>query len=256
MSGTPRILTLDIETAPAHALVFSQYKVNISNVQIIQPDRVIAFAAKWHDDSEVLFFSEWHDGRRTMLEQFDKLLSEADIVVHFNGRSFDMPWIRRELVLAGFQPHAPVQEIDLLKIAQNRFRFMNNKLENLAVMFGVGEKLENGGFKLWRDIEVGSLQEKTEAWALMREYNMRDVEVTERLYDAMRPWIPNHPHMGLFDNDPAETDHGQTCGSDHLQDRGWAFTTLGKYPRVRCRSCGKWGRRKRSVAMVDARGTQ
>lgn len=250
MSGTPKILTLDIETAPATALVFGQYKQNIGNIQVVKPDRVIAFAAKWHGDKRVMFYSEYHDGRDAMIGAFNDLLNTADIVVHFNGGTFDMPWIRREIALAGLTPFSPVQEVDLLRVVRKQFRFMSNKLENIAKVFGVGLKMETGGFQLWRDIEVGSEEEQAKAWAKMRKYNKQDVVVTEALYDRLLPWIDGHPNVNVYVDDESGCPN---CQQHNLRREGYAYTKLGKYPRFQCRDCGKWSRGKKSLVLADQR---
>lgn len=251
-ASTPRILTFDLETAPAHVLVFGQYKQNISNVQVIQPDRVISFSAKWHDRRKVIFRSEYHHSRDDMLTTFWTLMDSADIAVHFNGSTFDMPWMRRETALAGLGPWSPVQEVDLLRVVRGRFKFMSNKLENVAKQFGVGEKLPNGGFQLWRDIEVGTAAEKQKAWSLMRRYNIQDTLVEEALYDRLLPWIPSHPHMGLYADDG--TNCCARCGGQDLVKRGFAYTGLGKFQQYRCGACGSWSRGGRALARVDVRG--
>ena len=33
----------------------------------------------------------------------------------------------------------------------------------------------------------------------MEKYNRQDVTLLEELYAVLQPWIPNHPHRGLYD---------------------------------------------------------
>lgn len=256
MNG-PKILTLDIETAPAHVLVFGQYKQNISNIQVIQPDRVIGIGAKWHHEDKVMWKSEYHDSKAEMVQWIRDLLDEADIVVHFNGTTFDMPWIRREIALAGLAIPSPVREVDLLKVVRRQFRFMSNKLENVVRMFGLSPKMDTGGFELWRDIEVGTIAEKAAAWTVMREYCMNDTVIEEELYDFLIGWIPGHPHVGLYREESEDLeDVCQNCGSTDLVREGYYYTPLGKYPRFHCRRCGKWGKSKRSIRFETVRGVE
>lgn len=247
MTG-PRILTLDIETAPALADVWSLWNVNVGLSQLRQVSTVICFAAKWYGHPRVEFYSDHHNGHEEMVAQAHRLLGEADVVVHYNGAKFDMPHLRREFLLGGLPPHKPVQEVDLLKVAKGRFRFQSNKLDHVAQQLGVGSKVKHAGHALW----VACMAGDGRAWAQMRRYNKADVVLTEKVYDRLRPWIHNHPHMGLF---LGEENCCNRCGSTDLERRGFAHTPLSSYQQYRCRQCGGWLRGKTAIARVNERGT-
>lgn len=257
MSGTPRILTVDIETAPMSVYTFSLFKPFISIDQIITPTRMISWAAKWHDEDEVIFRSEYHHGKDRMLSKLYELVDEADIIVHFNGDSFDIPHIQREFKQAKFPPVSPFQTVDLYKIAKKTMYFPSYKLDWISQELGVGRKLGHSGFQLWRECieeaqsEVALARQKR-AWSLMRRYNKQDVVLTEDLYVELLPYIPNHPHMGLFTEDPSEP-HCSNCQGTDLKRRGYSYTKLARYPRYRCESCGKWSKGKKAEAIVDLR---
>lgn len=257
MSGTPKILTLDIETSPMKVWTFSLFKPFIAINQIIEPTRVISWAAKWYDGERMMFMSEYHHGAEAMLRRMHELLCEADIVVHFNGDSFDVPHLRREFKQLGLPPFSPFQTVDLYKVAKRTMYFPSYKLDHIAQALSVGAKIAHSGFQLWieclTDSPADDPNRQKRAWALMRKYNKGDVTVTEDLYTEVRPYIPNHPHLGLFTDDPSE-DRCDACGGTDLVREGYAFTKLAKYPRFHCRDCGKFGRSKKAVSIVDARG--
>lgn len=248
MTDGPKILTLDIETSPALAHVWSLWNNNVSLSQLRQATQVIAFAAKWYGQSKVEFRSDFHDGHEAMVERACALINEADIVVHYNGTKFDMPHLRREFLLASLPPHKPVLEVDLLKVAKGRFRFISNKLDHVSRELGLGGKVSHTGHDLW----VRCLAGDAKAWALMKRYNIGDVRLTEQLYDRLRPWVSNHPHMGLF---LGEENCCNRCGSTDLERRGFHHTPVSSYQQYRCRECGGWSRGKTAVARVDERGT-
>jgi DNA polymerase elongation subunit (family B) len=250
----PKILTLDIETAPATALVFGQRRQEISNIQVIKPDRILGIGAKWLHEDKVEWRSEYHHGRPVMVKWIRDIISEADIVVHFNGATFDMPWIRRTIAEDGLTPYSPVQEVDLLQVVRKQFRYTSNKLENMVRVFGAGLKMENGGFGLWRAIEVGDEDEQRRAWNVMRRYCKQDVAIEEALYLRLLPYIKTHPHVSLYGGDiNSEEPTCTNCGSDNLRREGYAYTKVGKYQRYQCRKCGVWGREKRALAIVEGR---
>lgn len=230
---SPRILTIDIETAPAIVYSFGLRNQNHSIDQIIQSPYVLCFAAKWHDEDEVMFFK----GDSTMVLEAHRLLDEADVVVHFNGNSFDVPHLNREMWLLGLPPYSPFQPIDLLKVARKQFRFISNKLDHLVQEAGLGHKLHHSGFKMWPQVMNGD----PEAWELFEEYNKTDVVLTEALYDKMLPWIPGHPNVLLYNELPGQI-ACPTCGSGDFQQRGTRQLATGIYQQYQCNTCGAWFR--------------
>lgn len=247
MSTHPRILTIDIETSPNLADVWGLWNQNIGISQLRQSTRVLCFAAKWHHEKQVIFKSEFHDGYSAMVQAAWDLLDEADVLVHYNGNSFDVPHLKREFVLAGLTPPAPFDNIDLLRKVKKEFKFPSNKLDYVAMQILGKRKVKHEGHELWTKCLAGD----EKAWARMRRYNIQDVRLTERLYDAILPWIGGHPHVGLY-RDPS-VNSCSNCGSDDLKPRGLAYTKISAYQRYRCEGCGKWSRGARREAGVDAR---
>lgn len=248
MTASPKILTLDIETSPNIVYRWGLYDQSpVSIEQIIEPQRVICWAAKWHDRSRVEFASEFHDGHEFMVGRARELMSEADIVVHYNGKRFDMPHLRTEFLLAELMPSAPVQEIDLYQVVKSRFRFPSNKLDYVARRLGVGGKVSHAGQALW----TGCLAGDPKSWASMKRYNLNDVVIEEQVYDRVRPWITNHPNMALFiDGDDPTCPN---CGLHELTKQGVRRTATTVYQRYQCNHCGAWSRGGKSLDRVDLR---
>ena len=250
LKAGPRICIIDIETSPGIAQVWGLFKQNISISQLQQATRVISFAAKWHGEKQVQFFSEFHDGRKKMVQAAHRILSEADIVVHYNGTSFDIPHLKREFWLLKMAPPAPFLEVDLLKAVKRHFRFMSNKLQSICSEKGLGAKSETGGHELW----VKCLQGDRAAWERMRQYNKNDVILTEKLYDSILPWLDTHPNIGLISGKPV--DACNRCGNTSLQYRGYAYTRSIAYRRFQCTHCGGWGRSSKGNARVKTCGVK
>lgn len=229
---SPKILTIDIETAPAIVYSFGLHNQNHSIDQIIQSPYMLCFAAKWHDEDEVMFFRG-----EGMVVEAHRLLDEADVVVHFNGNSFDVPHLNREMWLLGLPPYSPFQPIDLLKVFRKQFRFISNKLDHLVQEAGLGHKLHHSGFTLWKQVMDGD----PEAWKLFEEYNKTDVVLTEKLYDGTLPWIPSHPNVLLYTDDPSGI-ACTYCGSLDYQMRGPRRLATGIYQQYQCNKCGAWFR--------------
>lgn len=243
-----RVLTLDIENSPITADVWSLWNVNVGINQIHDIGHVMCWSAKWYDEKRIQFMSDHHDGHEAMVQGIWQLVNDADVVVHYNGSGHDMPWLRREFLLAALQPPAPVLEIDLLKTMRSQFKFPSNKLAAVTEQLGLAGKMQNEGHGLW----TKCLEGDERAWRVMRRYNMNDVRITEQLYDAVRGWIPGHPNMNLFNGEPC----CPRCGSTELRREGVRRTQLATFQRWQCRSCGGWSSSGKAEERVDMRGVR
>jgi len=229
-----KILLLDIETAPNTAFVWGLFKQNVAISQIKETSYVLCWSAKWLGEDHTYFSSIHQSSEKVMLTKIHKLLDDADVVVHFNGTSFDIPTLNKEFVLAGLHPPAPYKQVDLLKVAKDKFRFTSNKLDFISQQFGLGKK-SSTTFELW----IGCMNKDPDAWKLMEEYNKNDVALLERLYHKFLPWINKHPNMAIYKD--ART-CCPNCGSTDYQKRGFHFTSVGRYQRYFCKSCTNWFR--------------
>lgn len=245
-----KVLTLDIETSPNVADVWGLFNQNVSLSQLRESTRVICFAAKWRGEPKVEFRSEFHDGRDEMIRRAHALLDEAQVTVTYNGRSFDLPNLRREFLLAGLTPPSPTSDIDLYRVVKSRFRFASGKLDHVAQQLGLGAKAKHEGHELW----VRCLAGDEKAWRRMAAYNRQDVRLTERLYERLIPWVKGHPHAGLMSG--VEEAVCPRCGSSRLQKRGFAYTPLGVYQQYACQGCGSWSRGGKRLGFVETRGVE
>lgn len=236
-SKNVRVLTLDIENKPATVNVWSLYKVTVGINQIIEPSAVFGVGYKWYDEGKAHFLSDHHDGHEAMIRKTHALLSEADIVVSWNGQSFDLPHLNREFIMYGLTPPKPYKQIDLLRTARKQFNFQSNKLDWVAQQLGVGKKLQHTGHDLWTRCVAGD----EDAWALMARYCRQDVVLTEKLLDILRPWVPNMPHLGQWTGDAWCC---PSCGhadiSKHRDGTSHAFVQ--QYRQYSCPRCGTWVR--------------
>ena len=244
----PRFLTIDIETRPNLVYCWSLWgEQHITPSQLVSPLDMVCFAAKWHDEKEVRFYSEWEHGHEAMVRAAWELLSESAVVISYNGKRFDIPHLSREFVLLGLPPPAPYRQVDLCAVVKRVFQFPSNKLEYITKALGVKSKDSHKrfpGFDLW----LGIIREDPRAQKEMKTYNEIDVVVTEQLYDRLLPWIPGHPSWGAFlDKD----DCCPNCGGTSLIKEGFAFTSTGRFQRLRCSDCNKWSKSKKKIGSTN-----
>jgi predicted RNA-binding Zn-ribbon protein involved in translation (DUF1610 family) len=230
-----RILALDIETRPTEAYVWRPYKENVGVDQVIRPGGVLTWAAKWYGEkAKIEFEADWTLGHDNMIGRAWELLDEADAVLHYNGRRFDIPHLQREFMQLGLTPPSPYRQIDLLETVKKQAKFFMNRLAHVAPELGLRGKIEHEGFPLW----IKCLEGDEDAQRRMERYNKRDVTELIELYDVIRPWITAHTSHAAH----AGEEVCPKCGSAKLQWRGYAMTAQTKYRKFQCQDCGGWGR--------------
>lgn len=258
MANGPRILVLDIETSPNLAHVWRLFQQNVSLSQLREVGQVISFAAQWHGEKRVEFHSDFNfeteelTGHKAMVQRAFEMIDEADMVVHYNGNHFDIPHLNREFLLQDLGLPSPHKNIDLLQTVRRRFRFASNKLDHVAQQLGVGGKVQHTGFDLWRRCLDGD----PAAWRMMRRYNKGDVRITDKVYTKVRPWIANHPHVGLFvdDSKGMVEDVCSRCKGRLIRRGKRIVAQTRAYHRYQCVDCKSWHRGRTSIASVDVRG--
>lgn len=208
---------------------------NIQPSHIVHPTKMMSWGAKWLEEPDVEWRGLKPDGHNRMVKRIWKLLDEADCVIHYNGKSFDVPRIQREFLKMGMPPPSPFKQIDLLLTVRKQFRFDSNKLEEVAKQLGIGRKVEHEGFGLWLKCLDGEMS----AWERMKKYNVQDVRLTEQAYlTKLRPWVVSHPSVAAFRGE----DVCPKCGSADRQRRGKTFLKTASYPRFMCKACKSWYR--------------
>lgn len=254
----PKILSIDIETAPIEAYVWSLWKQNVGLNQIKEEWRILSFCAKWlHGDDPIYHDCRNHiDDDTPLLDILWQLLDEADIVITQNGKRFDVPKINARFVLAGKLPPSPYKVVDTMLIAKQQFGFTSKKLEwmtdKLCKRHKKNTHAKFPGFELWSECLKGN----PEAWDEMREYNIPDVLSMEELYLVMRPWFVGHPNVAIYFKDDEPQLRCPKCGSTHIEQKGVTYTQSGEYPRMHCNSCGGWSRGRYTRNSKEERNVQ
>jgi uncharacterized protein YprB with RNaseH-like and TPR domain len=122
-----KILLLDIETAPNLGYIWKMFKENIPLDRLIESGYILCWSAKWLGEKEVFFESLQGKSSKAMLRPLYKMLNEADAVIHYYGKKFDIPTINNEIVDAGWAPPSPYKQIDLYDTVAQQFKFPSNK---------------------------------------------------------------------------------------------------------------------------------
>lgn len=254
--NSPKIVTLDIETAPLEAYTWGIWDVNVALNQIKTDWSILSVSWKWLGKRQVFF--EYTGGHGADKVRDDKalvsalwhVLDEADIVVGQNVQKFDLKKINARMLKHGLKPYAPVKLVDTMLTAKRHFAFTSNKLEYMSEHFTDTKKSAHKkfpGFELWAEC----LKDNPAAWAEMAKYNKVDVVATEKLYLNLRPWIAGHPNVAAYSE--MEAHQCPKCGSAKVQHRGRALTQSGEYARYQCQGCGGWSRSRYTLNTTSKR---
>ena len=244
MKQGPRIATLDIETSPIVAYVWSLWKVNIGLNQIVDEWSIMSYCYKELGNPKVIYddTSKKANPRddSDLMAGLHKLLSETDIIIAQNGKAFDMKKINARFIERGFMPLPPIRVIDTMLVAKDVAKFTSNKLEWLSKHLTDTPKYSHSefpGMELWTECLKGNKK----AWRVMKKYNCIDVPATEELYLKLRPYMQGHPNVAAYYND--EQTRCPRCASVNLTvEAKPAYTQTGEYRRYQCNDCGGFAR--------------
>ena len=237
-----KILTVDIEMAPNIVHRWQLYGNDTTALtQLVQPQEMMCAAAKWYDIEKPMFYMApayaHHMPDEWVLEDLYDAVNLADILVTYNGKKFDIPRLNTAFLEAGFSPPKPYQHIDLYQVVRKEFGNPSNKLDYITNRLLDHGKVSHEGHDLWVEAMMGD----PDAWRRMKEYNIGDVMITEELYDYIKGWIPNHPNVLLYDENPG-LKACPKCGSSHYQSRGTRQLATGIYNQYQCQQCFGWFR--------------
>ena len=244
-----KVLFWDTENSPMLSYHWGRWQQNISPIQTLEEARILCFGAKWLGGGYI-FKAAYETGVQDMLETISALLTEADVVVSWNGVRHDSKKIRTEFLLEGMDPPAPWRDkdVDLMRAVKAQFSFSSNSLDHVSKQLGVGEKVKHEGFF---DIIPKVMAGDPKARAAFAKYQKQDVLLLEKLYEKLLPWIPVHPNVALINN---IADGCPRCGSTKLERRGFRRTTASTFQRYQCEN-GHWSSGAHRLATTALRPT-
>lgn len=231
-----KILLFDIENAPMLGYFWRRYEADI--IKVIEESYILCVGYKWlGEKTEVISLQDYRGTKESrekkMLLDLKKKMNEADLIIGQNGDNFDIKICNARMIFHDIEPPAPYKTIDTLKVARKYFKFSSNKLDDLGEYLGVGRKVKHKGIDLWFEC----MDNEKEAWKDMIKYNKQDVDLLERVYLKMRPWINPHPNVNVLEE---KLSNCPKCGDSHIQKRGFGIVGINKRQKYQCMNCGGW----------------
>lgn len=247
----PRIVLWDIETVQNLVASFTLWQrggLSLPHRNVMQERYIVTASWKLLSEPKVQSVSVLDDPKRYkrapnddryVCEQLHKMLSSADVIVAHNGDDFDIRWTEGRMLFHGLDPLPPILKIDTKKIAKARFNLNSYRLDYLCRYLGLGQKMEIDPER-WLEILRNDKHARS-AIKQMEAYNKVDIELLEKLFKKLQPFMPNHVNRQLFGGRPGTCPR---CGSQGIERREFHYAQTRVYPRMRCKKCKGWFRDK------------
>jgi DNA polymerase elongation subunit (family B) len=251
--NAPKILIFDLETSYLEAAIWSLDTKYVNKSQILRDWYLLAYSCKWLYDEKVysgiLTPEEAIAGNdKRLCQEMYNFLDEANIIISYNGNAFDILKINTRFLINGIQPPSYYKSIDVYQTISRNFSFASKSLDFVTYKLELSRKKESGGIELWKKSMAGDANALTE----LSIYNIQDSKILEELYLQIRPWIRNHPSIGMW-HDSTEPMCGY-CGSTNLEYISNLYSTpSGLYFSFRCLDCHGIGRTQEKYLSKEKR---
>jgi hypothetical protein len=241
-------LVADIEISPHLTYTYDTYEADV--VKMVRPQFILSFAYKvlGSNKVKVLALPDYKDHYRRkphsdelLVKDIWRILDEqCDILIGHNIRAFDCKKLNARFAYWGLPAPSHYTLIDTLTLARGQFGFPGNSLAKLADYLNVPQQKLHFGIEQWVECIDGNMK----TWKKEKEYNARDIAVTEQVYYKLRTYMPNHPHLFHFDGEIK----CHSCGSDNLKPKGYRLLRHGgKRARWQCRDCNTYTCERKSI---------
>ena len=190
----PKVLILDIETAPMIGYLWGLFDQNIPLAMLKRDWFILSWTAKWLHEDKVMYKDQRGkkgkaiENDKSLLMPLWKLMDEADIILGQNSNAFDLKKINSKFLEHNLGVPSPYKKLDTYLMAKRHFSLTSNKLEYMSKKFNTTYKKQDheefSGFKLWDECMKGNLK----AWKSMERYNNFDVLATEELFLKLAPF--------------------------------------------------------------------
>lgn len=238
--NSPRILFLDIETAPSVAVTFDRWNANFTRKHILREGGWLITAAwSWQGEDKIYGAAVTREDTKTgndvyVVENLIEAIEEADIIVGHYIKKFDIPTIRSRCLINGLHDIKPVKIVDTCELAKS-MKFNTNKLDDLCAYLGIEQSKIPTEISLWVECANGNQF----AIDKMLEYNKQDIVLQKLLYERLKGFDRKSPNMGVMQNKFA----CPSCGSENVTSTGWSvFRGQTEYQEYSCDDCGKRSR--------------
>lgn len=240
MTNKPKILLYDIETLMNEGFFFSLYDAINPNF-IVKEKSILTIAYKFLGDKgkakgmSIADFSkngkfDPHDDK-ALLAAFAKIVNEADYIVGHYSDKFDNKFLQARTLINELPPLQMPNQIDTYKLVKKHFNLNANRLDYIGKLLGLGGKMPMN-YSYWLDCAKGDIK----ALNKMLAYNKQDVDLLEKIFKKLLPYVETKINRSLFTKDGSFVCN--SCGSKHLTKSGTKVLKTRKVQYYKCKDCG------------------
>ena len=202
--------------------------------------RLLCIGYKWYGEKKVHIpkielpeSGSWDKAEKQLVKDFMEVYEQADILVTYNGKRFDVPAVQAKALHYGLGVLPNTPHVDLYYTAKSNLKISRKSLQNVGFFLGLNQEKTPVNGKLWLEAQSGNKK----ALKDIVDHCRADVLMLEEAYTVMRPLVRTHPRVDGYG--PC-----RVCGSRKLQRRGPYITkTKNNAQRVQCQECGSWDTR-------------
>ncbi|TMI26412.1 hypothetical protein E6H19_02575 [Candidatus Bathyarchaeota archaeon] len=127
---------------------------------------------------------------KSLLSKLAKRLESYDVIVTWNGRSFDIPFLTTRLMKHGLDPRPLLRKphIDLADVVKSRLRLTFTYLDHVCDFFQVDRKKGAMGLDV-PHLYVRALEGDRRASLSIREHCLDDLRATRQVFLKLKPLL-------------------------------------------------------------------
>lgn len=173
-----------------------------------------------------------------LMRDIHRVLSQADVIVGFYSKLFDLPWLMARMLHHGLPSLPAIPHVDLYFTARANLKIHSRRLANLIDFLNLkAEKTRLSG-PVW--VRAGAGHAPSIRYVV--DHCWHDIDALDKTYTLLRPLVRLHPNVaGVYR--VKELGVCRTCGKAKLHRRGYQLTRTNRKHRVQCMACGAWDTR-------------
>ena len=149
--GLFKIGVLDIETTGlwadfGYVLCAVIKDMETGHRDILRLDEMPSYKSKKARENPQL----WRRIDRELLQKIYKKYEEYDIIVHYNGRNFDIKFLNTRLIKNNLPILPDMKQLDIFQIAKHRLRLRSKRLDALKEFLEIDEEEKGHKWEYWQ----------------------------------------------------------------------------------------------------------